>query len=119
MYTDQNCENAISKPNQPAKVRATHPEGLEEPLVLARLVAVLEQLFDVLLRVLPLCRLLEGVRRDGALQALELESVAGREEVGVVEDLDEGLDLAPARQLLLAHPSCDLEGGVNKGVEVG
>ena len=54
MYTDQNCENAISKPNQPTEIATTHPEGLEEPLVLARLVAVLEQLFDVLLRVLPL-----------------------------------------------------------------
>ena len=88
MYTDQNCENAISKPNQPAKVRATHPEGLEEPLVLARLVAVLEQLFDVLLRVLPLCRLLEGVRRDGALQALELERIPDGEHERVVDGLD-------------------------------
>jgi hypothetical protein len=65
----------------------THAEGLEEPLVLAALVPVLEQLLDCLFRVFTLRHLLEGVAPDGALQALELERVSCGEEVGVVDDL--------------------------------
>ena len=53
----------------------THPERLEEPLVLSARVPVLQQLLDLLLRVLPLRNLLEGFRTDGALEALELKCV--------------------------------------------
>ena len=65
----------------------THPERLEEPLVLPTRVPVLQQLLDLLLRVLPLRHLLEGFRADGALETLELKCVTRREQVGVVHDL--------------------------------
>ena len=67
--------------------RGTYPERLEEPLVLAARVALLQRLFDGLLRVLTLRWLLEGVGGDGALEGLELKSVSCGEEVGVVDDL--------------------------------
>lgn len=44
-------------------------------------------LLDGLLGILPLGRLLEGLGRYGSLQRLELESVTGGEEVGVVDAL--------------------------------
>ena len=94
----------------------------EEPPVLAALVALLKQLLDSLLGLLTLRHLLERVVRHGTLQALELESVAGREEVVVVDDLhmldtprehitylDEWLDLAAASELLGTHRLGHLE----------
>ena len=81
----------------------------EEPPVLAALVALLKELLDRLLGVLALRDLLEGVVRHGVLEALELESVAGREEVVVVDHLDERLDLAAASNLLRAHRLRHLE----------
>lgn len=60
----------------------------EEPLVFPGRVPVLQQLFDDLLGVFPLAGLLEGVGADGALQAFELQSVTGGEEMGVVDRLE-------------------------------
>ena len=65
----------------------THPERLEEPLVLPTLVLVLQQLLDLLLRVLPVRHLLERLRGNNALEALKLNCVTRREEVRVVDDL--------------------------------
>lgn len=56
-------------------------------------VPLLEGLLDGLLGILTLTGLFEGVVRNGALEGLELEDVSGGEEVGVVDDFDEGLDL--------------------------
>jgi hypothetical protein len=50
-------------------------------------VTLLEVLLDGLLGVFPLGGLLEGLGRDGSLQALELESVTGGEEMSVVDSL--------------------------------
>lgn len=82
----------------------------EEPTVGALGVTLLESLLDGLLGVLTLGRLLEGVGADGTLERLELEDVTGGEEVSVVDDLDEGLDLAALGELLLAHRLGDLQG---------
>ena len=68
-------------------VRETYPERLEEPLVLPARVPVLQQLLDLLLRVLPLRNLLESLRADNTLETLELKCVTRREEVGVVDNL--------------------------------
>lgn len=98
--------------------RTTYAQGSEEPPVLAALVALLKELLDRLLGLLTLRHLLERVRRDGALQALELQSVTGGEQVVVVDDLtlismstylDERLDLAAASELLGAHRLGHLE----------
>lgn len=75
----------------------------EEPLVLARRVLLLEDLLDLLLGVLALRRLLESVLGDGALEALELESVTGGHEVVVRDDLDKRLDLGALGDLLGPH----------------
>lgn len=80
------------------------------PPVVALGVPLLERLLDVLLGVLTLGRLLEGVAVDGTLEGLELEHVTGGEEVGVVDDLDERLDLGSLGDLLLAHRLGHLEG---------
>ena len=60
--TDQNCivHDYISTLGQHREVRSgTHAKGLEEPLVLPARVPVLQQLLNLLLRVLPLRNLLE------------------------------------------------------------
>jgi hypothetical protein len=80
------------------------------PPVVALGVPLLERLLDVLLGVLALGGLLEGVAVDGTLEGLELEHVTGGEEVGVVDDLDERLDLGSLGDLLLAHRLGHLEG---------
>jgi hypothetical protein len=88
------------------------------PPVVALGVPLLERLLDVLLGVLTLGGLLEGVAVDGTLEGLELEHVTGGEEVGVVDDLDERLDLGSLGDLLLAHRLGHLE-GVTANVSVG
>jgi hypothetical protein len=60
---------------------------LEEPLVLSTDISLLKQLFDVLLRVLPLTWLLEGISRRTTLETLQLECVSCWEEVGAVHGL--------------------------------
>lgn len=95
----------------------------EEPTVLAASVALLEDLLDGLLGILTLGNLLEGVGGDGALEALELEGVAGGHQVVVVDDLDERLDLGALVLAGLGHAAGDL-GGValdtgNHGVAEG
>lgn len=75
----------------------------EEPLVLARGVLLLEDGLDLLLGLLALRRLLEGLLRNGTLEALELESVTGGHEVVVRDDLDERLDLGALGNLLGPH----------------
>lgn len=65
----------------------THAKGLEEPLVLPARVTILQQLLDLLLRVLPLRNLLEGFRSDDTLEALQLKRVTRGEQVRVVDGL--------------------------------
>ena len=68
-------------------MHVTYTERLEEPLGLPTGVALLEVLLDLLLRFAALGGLLERFGRDGALERLELEGVAGREQVRVVDNL--------------------------------
>lgn len=86
------------------------------------MVPLLESLLDGLLGLLPLGRLLEGLRGNGTLERLELEHVSGGEEVGVVDDLDERLNLGSTSNSLLAHVLGHLEGvplnASNNGVGV-
>lgn len=82
----------------------------EEPSVLAAGVAVLQDLLDGLLGILTLADLLESIGGHDALEALELESVAGGHEVVVVDDLDERLDLAALLLSRLGHAAGDLRG---------
>lgn len=51
----------------------TYPQSGEEPLGLSSQVSLLEQLLDHLLSVLSMRRLLERLRCDGALEAVQLE----------------------------------------------
>lgn len=74
------------------------------------MVPLLESLLDGLLGLLPLGRLLERLRGNGTLERLELEHVSGGEEVGVVDDLDERLNLGSTSNSLLAHVLGHLEG---------
>ena len=102
-------------------------QGGEEPSVLSAGVSLLEDLLDVLLRILTLADLLEGIVGDGALEALELEGVTGGHQVVVVDDLDEGLDLAALGLAGLGHAAGDLKGvaldagddGVRERVRLG
>ena len=82
-------------------------QGGEEPSVLSAGVSLLEDLLDVLLRILTLTDLLEGIVGDGALEALELEGVTGGHQVVVVDDLDEGLDLGALVLAGLGHAAGD------------
>lgn len=82
----------------------------EEPSVLAAGVALLQHLLDSLLRILPLGNLLEGLARDGALETFQLEGVARRHQVVVVDHLDEGLDLGSLLLAALGHAARDLGG---------
>ena len=52
--------------------------------------------------------LLEGIGRQGALEALELESVASGHQVVVVDDLDEGLNLGSLLLARFGHAPGDL-----------
>ena len=87
-----------------------HTQRGEEPPVLAARVALLQHLLDRLLGILTLADLLECVGRDDALETLELEGVAGGHQVVVVDDLDEGLDLAALLLPGLGHATGDLAG---------
>lgn len=95
----------------------------EEPPVLAAGVPLLKHLLDSLLGLLPLGNLLEGVVGDDALQALQLQGVAGGHQVVVVDNLDERLDLAALLLPGLGHAAGDLGGGAlntgDQGVAVG
>ncbi len=66
-------------------------------------------LLDDLLSLLSLGWLLEGLGGDGTLKGLELEGVSGWEEMGVVDNLDERLDLRPPGNSLLTHGLGHLE----------
>ena len=104
-----------------------YPQRSEEPAVLARCVARLEQVLDGLFRVLVLGDLLEGVLGNNTLKTLKLQSVTGGHQVVVVDDLDEGLDAGAAVDKLLTHAAGDLQGvtldtgdnGVREGVGLG
>lgn len=67
-------------------------------------------LLDGLLGFLSLSGLLEGLGGDGSLQAFEFQSVSGRKQVGVVDDLDERLDLGSLGDSLGTHRLVDLQG---------
>ena len=72
---------------------------MEEPLVLSAHISLLKQLFDVLLRVLPLTWLLEGISRRATLEALQLECVSCWEEVGAVHGLQLNRRQSPDRRM--------------------
>jgi hypothetical protein len=67
-------------------------------------------LLDGLLGVLSLSGLLEGLGGNGSLQAFELECVSSGKQVGVVDDLDERLDLGSLGDSLGTHRLVDLQG---------
>lgn len=98
-------------------------ELLEEPLVVASLVLLLEDLADSLLGVLTLRGLIESLLGNGGLEAIVVEVVTGRHDVAVVHTLDEGLDLGAAGNLLLGVLASDHLGvslnADNEGVTVG
>lgn len=66
----------------------------EEPLVLARVVGLLENLLDLTLGLAAGSGILGDVEVE-----LNIEGVAGREEVSVVDHLEEGLDARAAGNL--------------------
>lgn len=107
--------------------QVAHTQRSEEPPVLAASVSVLERLLDGLLGVLTLGDLLEGLGGNGALEALELESVTGGHQVVVVDNLDERLDAAALLDSLLPHAAGDLrrvalntsDDGVSEGLSLG
>ena len=80
-----------------------HPMCKLTPSVGTLGVSLLESLLDGLFRVGSLSWLLESIVGDGSLQRFELELVSGREEMGIVDDLDERLDLGSSSNLLLSH----------------
>lgn len=85
-----------------------HTERGEEPPVLSAHVALLQSLLDRLLSLLALGDLGESLVGDDALEAFELERVACWHQVVVVDNLDEGLDLAALGLSGLAHAAGDL-----------
>ena len=107
--------------------QVAHTQRSEEPPVLAAGVSVLKRLLDGLLGVLTLGDLLEGLGGNGALEALELESVTGGHQVVVVDNLDERLDAAALLDGLLPHAAGDLQwvalntsdDGVGEGLGLG
>lgn len=116
-------ESAQSLPHPFTEVRNQHTQRSEKPPVLAARVALLQHLLDSLLGLLTLADLLEGLSRDDGLETLELEGVAGGHQVVVVDDLDEGLDLAALLLAGLGHAAGDLArvplDARNEGVAVG
>ena len=82
----------------------------KEPPVLTRRVTLLKCLLDRLLRLLPLRDLLECICRDNSLQSFQLEVVSRGHQVVVVDDLDEGLDLASLCLTGLGHSAGDFRG---------
>lgn len=106
------CVHFVSIPATAQTWRGDRTQRGKEPSVLSAGVSLLQHLLDRLLRVLPLADLLEGVVGDSALEALELERVSRGHQVVVVDDLDEGLDLAPLVLASLGHAARDL-GGVS------
>lgn len=100
--TPHNKVSARSPTNQ-YSARLTPPVGTSS-------VSFLQVLLDGLLGFLSLSGLLEGLGGDGSLQAFEFQSVSGREQVGVVDDLDERLDLGSLGDSLGTHRLVDLQG---------
>lgn len=86
-----------------------HPR-LRTPPVGTSGVSLLQVLLDGLLGLLSLSGLLEGLGRGGSLQALEFEGVSGRKQVGVVDNLDERLNLGSLGDSLGTHRLVDLQG---------
>lgn len=99
----------------------------KEPPVLAAGVSVLESLLDGLVSLLTLGDFLEGLGGDDTLETIELQSVTGRHQVVVVDNLNERLDASAALNELGAHATGDLPGvaldtgdkGVGEGVRLG
>jgi len=85
------------------------PEWGKEPPVLPSLVSLLEHLFDVLLGFLALADFLERLGGQDALEALDLESIAGGHQVVVVDELDKRLYLVAPLLPLRRHPPRYLE----------
>lgn len=66
-------------------------------------ISLLKELFNRLLCILSLTRLLERIRRRASLETLELERIPCREEVCAVDSLEEWLDFVPLCNRLFAH----------------
>lgn len=69
------------------KENGTYSERLEKPLVLAICVTILKQFLNVLLSILPLCRLLERISGHRILETFQLDSVSCREKMRVIDSL--------------------------------
>lgn len=93
-------------------------ELLEEPLVLSSLVLLLQNLLDGLASLTLLGRVLQQVHSDGLLQ-VSIKAVTGGHQVGIVDELDEGLDTATTGDLLVAHGFGDLEGVTFQAADQG
>lgn len=93
-----------------ALIHKLKSELLEEPLVVASLVLLLENLANSLLGVLTLRGLIESLLRDRGLEAIVVEVVTGRHNVAVVHTLNERLDLSAAGNLLFGVLASDLLG---------
>ena len=85
-------------------------ELAEEPLVLAELVALLELVLDLLSGLLPEGGIAEAIFVDEGLVHDDVDGIARRHHVVEVDHLDERLDLAALRHLLLAHLLGHLQG---------
>lgn len=83
---------------------------LEEPLGLTSLVLVFKDLLQLSADLLLLGGILEELGGNGCLDLSHLERVAGGHQVGIVDDLDEGLDAAAAGNLLGVHVLGNLQG---------
>lgn len=70
---------------------------------------LLKDLLDALASLLFLAGILNKVDSDGVLQ-VNIKAVAGGHDVGIVDELDEGLDARAAINLLGAHRLGDLQG---------
>jgi hypothetical protein len=77
-------------------------ELLEEPLVLASLVLFLQDLLDLLLGSLLGSSILQSFRVHGILE-INVKVVASRHHVGVVDELDEGLNVGATSDALSTH----------------
>ena len=67
---------------------STYAQGGEEPAVLAGYVSVLKNLLQHLPGFLALTWLIKGLGRNNTLQSLHLESITCREEMRIVNDLE-------------------------------
>ena len=83
----------------------------KEPPILPTQIPLLQRLLHRLLRLFPLAHLAESIIRYHALQTLQFEGVPRGHQVVVVDDFDEGLDLAALGLAGFRHSAGDLQRG--------